>query len=171
MPCRRHRTRHPTPSQYTDTGPTCRCAIQWCGTPHCNTQLPILMSGGGGLIGKSFPDIPQTPANAQLDALMVVNSRKLSRKYHTNRVLNRGPVVCESITLSARPQRLTDFNAILCWSDRECNFRPRNFSPADGAIMLHNYDQTALLFGVIIFPVLERELCKGAVREKTKHVV
>ena len=44
MPCRRHRTRHPTPSQYTDTGPTCRCAIHWCGTSHWNTQLPILMS-------------------------------------------------------------------------------------------------------------------------------
>ena len=37
---------------------------------------------------------------------MVVNSWKLSRKYHTNPVLNPGPVVCESITLSARPQRL-----------------------------------------------------------------
>ena len=32
--------------------------------------------------------------------------------------------------------------------------------------MLHNYDQKALLFGVIIFPVLEQELCKGVVREK-----
>ena len=36
----------------------------------------------------------------------MVNSRKLSRKYRTNRVLNPGPVVCESSTLSARPQRL-----------------------------------------------------------------
>ena len=44
MPCRRHRTRHPTSSQYTDTGLTCRCAIHWCGTSHWNTQLPILMS-------------------------------------------------------------------------------------------------------------------------------
>ena len=44
MPCRRHRTWHPTPSQYTDTGPTCRCAIHRCGTSHWNTQLPILMS-------------------------------------------------------------------------------------------------------------------------------
>ena len=43
MPCRRHRTWHPTPSQYTDTGPTCRCAIHWCVTSHWNTQLPILM--------------------------------------------------------------------------------------------------------------------------------
>ena len=50
--------------------------------------------------------LPHTPANAQLDAVMVVNSRKLSRKYRTNRVLNPGPVVCESSTLSARPQRL-----------------------------------------------------------------
>ena len=44
MPCRRHRTWHPTPSQYTDTGPTCRCAIHWCGTLHWKPQLPILMS-------------------------------------------------------------------------------------------------------------------------------
>ena len=34
----------PTSPQYTDTGPTCRCAIHWCGTSHRNTQLPILMS-------------------------------------------------------------------------------------------------------------------------------
>ena len=52
------------------------------------------------------PDLPHTPANAQLDAVIVVNSRKLSRKYRTNRVLNPGPMVCESSTLSARPQRL-----------------------------------------------------------------
>ena len=39
MPCRRHRTRHPTPSQYTDTGPTCRCAIHWCETSHWNTAI------------------------------------------------------------------------------------------------------------------------------------
>ena len=41
MPCHRHRTWHPTLSQYTDTGPPCRCAFQ---TSHWNTQLPILMS-------------------------------------------------------------------------------------------------------------------------------
>ena len=44
MPRRRHRTWHSTPSQYTDTGSTCCCAIHWCGTSHWNTQLPILMS-------------------------------------------------------------------------------------------------------------------------------
>ena len=27
----------PTPSQYSDTGPTCRRAIHWCGTSHWNT--------------------------------------------------------------------------------------------------------------------------------------
>ena len=62
------------------------------------------------VLGEARPGNPSptfhTPANAQLDAVMVVNSRKLSRKYRTNRVLNPGPVVCESITLSARPQRL-----------------------------------------------------------------
>ena len=30
MSCRRHRTWHPTPSQYTDTRPTSHCAIHWC---------------------------------------------------------------------------------------------------------------------------------------------
>ena len=40
---------------------------------------------------------------AKSDTDMVVVSRKLGRKYRTNRVLNPGPVVCESITLSARP--------------------------------------------------------------------
>ena len=48
-----------------------------------------------------------TPANAQLyDAVMVVASLKLGRKYRANRVLNSGPVVCESITLSAHPKLL-----------------------------------------------------------------
>ena len=62
------------------------------------------------VLGETRPGNPSptfhTPANVQLDAVMVVNSRKLSRKYRTNRVLNPGPVVCESSTLSARPQRL-----------------------------------------------------------------
>ena len=48
-----------------------------------------------------------TPANPQLcDTDMVVVSWKLGRNYRTNRVLNPGAVVCESITLSARPQPL-----------------------------------------------------------------
>ena len=37
---------------------------------------------------------------------MVEVSRKLGRKYRTNWVLNLTPVVCESITLTARPQLL-----------------------------------------------------------------
>ena len=53
------------------------------------------------------------------DSDMVVACRKLSKKYRTNRFLNPGPVVCESITLSARPQLLlyriyNFFNYILC---------------------------------------------------------
>ena len=44
MPCHGHRTWHPSPSLYTHTGPTCRCAIHWCGTSHWKTQLPLLMS-------------------------------------------------------------------------------------------------------------------------------
>ena len=78
MTSRRHRTWHPTPSQYTDTGPTCRCAIHWCGTSHWNTQLPILMYW-------VWPDreiSPHTPANSQLYAVIVVVSRKLGRKFY-----------------------------------------------------------------------------------------
>ena len=52
-----------------------------------------------------------TPANAQFYAVMVVVSQKLSIKYRTNRVLNAGPVVCESITLSALPQLLMNYSA------------------------------------------------------------
>ena len=37
---------------------------------------------GSNPFGKSFPDLPQTPANAQLyDAGMMVVSQKLGRKY------------------------------------------------------------------------------------------
>ena len=43
LPRCRHGTWHPTLSQYTDTGPTCRCAIHWCAMSHWNTQLPILI--------------------------------------------------------------------------------------------------------------------------------
>ena len=82
------------------------CYPVWCGTSHWNTQLPILMSW----VRPDREILPRpsthTPANAQLDVVMVVNSRKLSRKYRTNRVLNPGPVVCESSTICARPQRL-----------------------------------------------------------------
>ena len=52
--------------------------------------------------GNPFPDLPHAPANAQLyDAVMVAVSQKIGRQ-----VLNTGPIVCESITLSARPQLL-----------------------------------------------------------------
>ena len=67
--------------------------------------------------------LPHTPANAQLDAVMVVNSRKLSRKYRTNRVLNPGPVVCKSSMLSARPQRLpVNLSVGLNRNTREASF-------------------------------------------------
>ena len=103
MPCRRHRTRHPTPSQYTDTGPTCRCAIHRCGTSHWNTQLPILMSW----VRPIQEILPHTPASAQLyDTDMVVVRRKLCIKFHTIQGLNPGPVVCASITLYACRQLL-----------------------------------------------------------------
>ena len=58
---------------------------------------------GSDPIGKSF----HTPANAQLyDAVMVVDSQNLGRKYTYPPGLDPGPLVCEPITLSARPQLL-----------------------------------------------------------------
>ena len=98
---------------------------------------------------KSFPDLPHTPANAQLDAVMVVNSRKLSRKYRTNRVLNPGPVVCESSTLSARPQRLPDIN-----SEVACYYKTlysRNVLNIDERFFEHRIKLTDE----------QRELCEG----------
>ena len=64
---------------------------------------------GGTRPGNASPTFHIHQRTPQLDAVMVVNSRKLSRKFRTNRVLNPGPVVCESSTLSARPQRLPTF--------------------------------------------------------------
>ena len=123
MPQTQDMTPHPvTVNRHRDDLSLCY-PMMWNTTLQYTATHFNVGEGGGGLIGKSFPDIPQTTANAQLDAVMVVNSRKLSRKYHTNRVLNRGPVVCESIALSARPQRLTDFNAILCWLDGRVGIR------------------------------------------------
>ena len=50
---------------------------------------------------------PHTPANAHLyDTVMMIVSWKFGRKYRTNQVLNPGPVICESIALSAHPQLL-----------------------------------------------------------------
>ena len=105
MPCHRHRTRHLIPLQYTDTGPTCSCTNHWCRTSYWNTQLPILMS-------RVRPDREILPrpstytSERSTDSGMVVVSRKLGRKYCTNQLYNPGPVVCESITLSARPELL-----------------------------------------------------------------
>ena len=65
MPCRRYRTWHPTPSQYTDTGPTCRAGIH-------NYPFQCL---GSDMIEKSFPNLPHIPAG------MVVVSQKLGRKW------------------------------------------------------------------------------------------
>ena len=76
-----HAAWHPTPSQYTDTGPTCRCAIHWCGTLHWYTQLTIFMSWVRP--DREIVHRPSThaPANVRLyDAGMVVISQKLGRK-------------------------------------------------------------------------------------------
>ena len=105
MPCCRHRTWLPTLSQYTDTGSTWHCAIHWCGTSHWNTQLPFLMSW----VRPEWEMLPRSsthPSKHSTDSGMVVVSWKLGRKFSISRVLNPVPVVCESITQSARLQLL-----------------------------------------------------------------
>ena len=62
---------------------------------------------GSDPIRKSVPDLPHTPATAQLyGAVMVVVSQKLGRKYCTNQVLNPGPLVCDPLhyTCTCSPQ-------------------------------------------------------------------
>ena len=76
-PCRRHRTGHPIPSQYTYIGPTCRCAIHWCGTLDWKPQLPVIMPWVYNTIEKSFPDLTHA-ANAILcGAAVVAISKKI----------------------------------------------------------------------------------------------
>ena len=53
------------------------------------------------VLGETRPGNPS--ATFRTHQQMVVISRKLGRKNCTNWVLNKGPLVCESITLSAHP--------------------------------------------------------------------
>ena len=105
MPCQSHRTWHPTPSQYTDTGPTCRCATHWCGTSHWNTKLPILMS----CVRPNREILPQPSTHTSEHSTLCYGGSQLEapqKVYRTHRVFNMGPVVCKSTTLPARPQLL-----------------------------------------------------------------
>ena len=54
---------------------------------------------------ESFPDLPHTPVNPRLYDVGSW-SEAWYKVYRARRVLNPGPVVCESITLSARTQLL-----------------------------------------------------------------
>ena len=103
MSCCRHWTWHLTPSQYTDTGQTCR-AIHWCGLLHWNTQLPILMS-------QVRPDREILPQPSTHSSVYTLNSMMLawwsSARSSVESVLYPSSlelVMCESITLSAPPQ-------------------------------------------------------------------
>ena len=58
----------------------------------------------------------------ELDAVMVVIIRKLGRKYHSNRVLNRRPVVCEFIMPGLHLQRNRRKSAIQKIYDGRGNF-------------------------------------------------
>ena len=62
------------------------------------------------VLGQTQPGNPPRPSNTHQRTLNYICScygvMVLGRKYRTNRVLNPGPVVCESMTLSARPQLL-----------------------------------------------------------------
>ena len=80
--CHRHRTWHPTQSQYSNTGPNCEWVIRRCGTSHWNTQLPILRSRV-----RHYQEILPRPSTHCW-------------------VLNPGSMTCKSIILSTRPQPL-----------------------------------------------------------------
>ena len=51
-----------------------------------------------------LPDLPHTSEHSAVYGGS--RSEALLKVYRTHRVLNPGPVVCESITLTARPQML-----------------------------------------------------------------
>ena len=86
MPCRRHRTWHTTPSQYTDTGQMYHFAFHWFVT-HWNPQLPALIRWVWLNPEILFPTLH-------------------SRSIHSTKSLTHpGPVMCESSTL---PQRYCD---------------------------------------------------------------
>ena len=114
--CRKHRTRYPISSQYTDTGQTC-CAIHWRGTSHWNTQLPILILGSD-LTGKSFLDLPLTSMYHFMMLAWWWSVRYTIERALYQLVLNPGPVGCESITLSARPKLLLPSGSNLGFSFR-----------------------------------------------------
>ena len=105
MQCRRHRTWHPTHHSIQTRG--WPVAVLFIDVEHHTMEYTATHFNVLGQTQPWNPSLTHTPANAHLyDAVMVVVSRKLARKYHTNRVLILGPVVCESITLSTRPQLL-----------------------------------------------------------------
>ena len=41
IPCRRHKTWHPTPSRHTDLGPTWPLAVHWCGTVGSSVESSV----------------------------------------------------------------------------------------------------------------------------------
>ena len=70
--CNATDTGHDTPSRHT---------IQPRGQPVVVLSIGVERHTGiHDPIVKSFPDVPHTPADAQLDDVMVVVSRKLGRK-------------------------------------------------------------------------------------------
>ena len=88
----------------TDTGHVTppRHSIQTRGRPI--VVLFIDVKRHTGIHNYQFPCLGSDTTGKLYDDVMVVVSRKLAKKYRTNRVLNPRTVECESITLSARPQ-------------------------------------------------------------------
>ena len=101
MPCCRHRTRHITPSQYkyTNTEPTCRCAIDVeCHTGSHKYPIWCLRSD---LIDKSFPTVHTRSERSTIMLLILVAfNEKLGSRCHIRPVANTDPVACESTAAS-----------------------------------------------------------------------
>ena len=106
MPRRRHETWHPSPSQYTDTEPTCRCAIHFCVEPHWKAQLPKFKSWVWPGQRRTF-----LTCCARSGLYYYMLSRQCTVRSPEERLpyqpgIEPGSVACESSTKSARPRRL-----------------------------------------------------------------
>ena len=109
MPRRRHETWHPSPSQYTDTEPTCRCAIHFCVEPHWKLQLPKFKSWVWPGQRRTFLTCCTRSGlyYYMLSRQCTVRSPEERLPYQPG--IEPGSVACESSTKSARPRRLLFF--------------------------------------------------------------
>ena len=107
MPCRRHRTWHPTPSQDTVTGLTCR-AVHWWWMSHKlyseKPQLTILMSWIL-LDWDVFPRLSTLAANVHFKAILVAYREKPCTWKSENQMHNPTLMINPGTSYSVCPRR------------------------------------------------------------------